>query len=259
MKPGTILYPVKGGTVMVLEVKNLKKRYGKTFAVNGISFELNRGTIIGLIGPNGAGKTTTIKCIAGLLKPTEGTVCILGNSIKSPEARSNIAYIPETPDVYPMLTVWEHLKFIALAFKLEGWEAKAEELIDRFDLKDKRNELCKNLSKGMTQKVSICCNLLHDPQVILVDEPMVGLDPKAIRELKDAFLSLKEEGKTILISTHLLDNAQSLCDGVIVMKKGSIVAKGSLDELRRTVNAGEQTSLEELFLEVTGDGGNKYD
>ncbi len=238
---------------MVLEVKDLKKRYGKSFAVNGISFGLEKGTIIGLIGPNGAGKTTTIKCIAGLLNPTEGTISILGKSIKSPISRSNIAYIPETPDVYPMLTVWEHLKFIALAFNLEKWEPKAEELLKRFDLTDKRNELCKSLSKGMTQKVSICCNLLHDPQVILVDEPMVGLDPKAIRELKDAFLKLKEEGKTILISTHLLDNAQNLCDGVVVMKKGFIVAKGSLEELRKTMNAGKKASLEELFLEVTND------
>lgn len=241
---------------MVLEVTNLKKKYGKTLAVNNISFTLTEGTIVGLIGPNGAGKTTTIKCIAGLLKPTEGTICILGKDIKSSKARSNIAYIPETPEVYPMLTVWEHMKFIALAFNLEKWEAKAAELIGRFDLEEKKNELCKNLSKGMTQKVSICCNLLHDPQVLLVDEPMVGLDPKAIRELKDAFLHLKQEGKTILISTHLLDNAQNLCDSVIVMKKGSIVTTGSIEELRKTMNAGDEVTLEELFLEVTSDGKN---
>lgn len=239
---------------MVLEVKGLKKKYEKALAVNGISFELAQGTIIGVIGPNGAGKTTTLKCIAGLLKPTEGTIDILGKNIKSSQTRSYIAYIPETPDIYPMLTVWEHMHFIALAFNLGNWQLKAEELMERFDLKDKRNELCKNLSKGMTQKVSICCNLLHNPQVILVDEPMVGLDPKAIRELKDAFLHLKKEGKTILISTHLLDNAQNLCDGVIVMKKGTIIAKGSLEELRKTMNAGEEASLEELFLEVTSDG-----
>ncbi|HEX3043710.1 MAG TPA: ABC transporter ATP-binding protein [Bacillota bacterium] len=236
---------------MVLEVTDLMKKYGKTFAVNGISFTLAQGSIIGLIGPNGAGKTTTLKCMAGLLKPTEGTIRILGESIGSSDARSKLAYLPETPDIYPMLTVWEHLRFIALAFNLENWEPQAEALLERFDLQDKKHELGKNLSKGMTQKVVICCGLLHHPQVLLVDEPLIGLDPKAIRELKDAFLHLKEEGKTILISTHLLDNAQNLCDGVIVMKQGTIIAKGSMDELRKTVNAGETASLEELFLEVT--------
>lgn len=241
---------------MVLKVNDLKKKYGKTMAVNGVSFELEKGTIIGLIGPNGAGKTTTLKCITGLLKATEGSVSILGKDIKSSETRSSIAYIPENPDIYSMLTVWEHMKFIALAFNLENWEKAAEKLLDRFDLMEKRNELCKNLSKGMMQKVSICCNLLHNPQVILVDEPMIGLDPKAIRELKDAFLNLKEDGKTILISTHLLDNAQNLCDGVIVMKKGRVIAKGSIEELRKEMNAGEGASLEDLFLEVTGDEKN---
>jgi ABC-type multidrug transport system ATPase subunit len=239
--------------MIVLDVVNLQKKYGKTLAVHGTSFSLEQGTMIGLIGPNGAGKTTTIKCIAGLLKPTGGTISILAENTGSPAARSKLAYIPETPDIYPMLTVWEHMKFIALAFQLKSWESKAEALIARFDLWDKQNELCKNLSKGMTQKVMICCNLLHDPSVILVDEPMVGLDPKAIRELKDAFLQLKAEGKTILISTHLLDNAQNLCDGVIVMKKGTVIARGSIADLRKTVNAGEEASLEELFLEVTGD------
>lgn len=240
----------------VLEVKDLKKRYGKITAVRGISFELEKGAIIGFTGPNGAGKTTTLKCIAGLLNPTEGSLSILGENIKSAQARKNIAYIPETPDIYPMLTVREHMKFIALAFNLERWEPVAEELIERFALTDKKDELCRNLSKGMTQKVSICCNLLHDPQLILVDEPMTGLDPKAIRELKDAFLRLKKEGKTILISTHQLDNAQLLCDRIIVVKKGSIVAQGSIEELRKAMQADESASLEELFLEVTADAEN---
>ncbi len=238
---------------MVLEVKEITKKFGKTSAINGLSFELEQGTIIGLIGPNGAGKTTTLKCIAGLLKVNSGTIAILGQNIKQSEVRGNVAYIPETPDIYPMLTVWEHLKFISLAFNLKAWESLAEELIKRFDLIDKKNELCKNLSKGMKQKVSICCNLLHNPQVILVDEPMIGLDPKAIRELKEAFLQMKKDGKTILISTHQLDNVQNLCDGVIVMKKGQVIVKGSIDELRKAMNAVENASLEELFLEVTSD------
>ncbi|AKA68409.1 ABC transporter ATP-binding protein [Clostridium scatologenes] len=242
--------------MIVLQVENLVKKYGKFTAINDISFELTEGKIIGLIGPNGAGKTTTLKCITGLLKSNAGRVLIMDKCIRDKEARSNIAYIPETPDIYGMLTVWEHLKFIALAYNLKNWEVHAEELLQKFDLKDKRNDLCKNLSKGMTQKVSICSNLLHDPQVILVDEPMIGLDPKAIRELKDAFKTLKEEGKTVFISTHLLDNAQNLCDEVIVMKKGKIIAKGSLEELRKDFNAGKDVTLEDLFLEVTEDEKN---
>jgi ABC-2 type transport system ATP-binding protein len=238
---------------MVFEVKDLRKNYGKTTAVNGISFTLTQGAIVGLLGPNGAGKTTTLKCMAGLLKPTVGTIRILGENIRSSTARSKLAYLPETPDIYPMLTVWEHMRFVALAFNLENWEPQAEALLERFDLQDKKHELGRNLSKGMTQKVCICCGLLHQPRIILVDEPMIGLDPKAIRELKDAFLRMKEEGKTILISTHLLDNAQYLCDGVIVMKQGAIIAQGSMTELRKTTNFGANASLEELFLEVTGD------
>jgi len=239
--------------MIVLEVKNLKKKFGKTIAVNDISFTLEEGRIIGLIGPNGAGKTTTLKCITGLLNKTEGTINILGMDIRKKEARTHIAYIPETPDIYTMLTVWEHMKFIALAYELDNWEEKANMLLHRFDLEDKKNELGKNLSKGMTQKVSICSSLLHNPDVLLVDEPMIGLDPKAIRELKDEFLNLKNEGKTILISTHLLDNAQNLCDSVIVMKNGKIVTQGSIEEIRQNINAAESTSLEDLFLEVTED------
>lgn len=240
----------------VLEVKGLVKKFGKNIAVDGVSFSLPEGSIIGLIGPNGAGKTTTIKCIAGLLRKTEGQVKIMGFDSNDQISKFNLGYIPETPDIYTMLTVWEHLKFIALAFKLEEWEIRAEELLRKFDLIDKKDELGKNLSKGMTQKVSICCNLLHNPKVLLVDEPMIGLDPKAIRELKNIFIELRAENTTILISTHLLDNAEDLCDGVVVMKKGKVVAEGSIEELKHRLNASEDTSLEDLFLEVTQDGKN---
>lgn len=240
----------------VLVVKELVKKYGKNVAVDGVSFSLPEGSIIGLIGPNGAGKTTIIKCIAGLLRKTQGKVTILGFDSNDQKSKFNLGYIPETPDIYTMLTVWEHLKFIALAFKLEKWEEKAEALLKKFDLWDKRDELGKSLSKGMMQKVSICCNLLHEPKVLLVDEPMIGLDPKAIKELKNIFLALRAENKTILISTHLLDNAENLCDGVVVVKKGKVVAEGSIEDLKRRLNASEDTSLEDLFLEVTQDGEN---
>ncbi len=238
---------------MVLNVNQLTKKYGKHTAVDNISFSLEKGTITGLIGPNGAGKTTTIKCLAGLLRPTQGTVSILGKEISHIETRAHIAYIPEMPDIYPMLTVWEHMQFIAYAFGLDHWKEQAESLLAQFDLSEKKNELCKNLSKGMTQKVSILCGLLHNPQVIFVDEPMIGLDPKAIRELKKIFCKLKEEGKTVLISTHLLDNAESFCDSVIIMKKGKAIWAGAVNKLKSEFGHTQQTSLEDVFLEVTGD------
>lgn len=236
-----------------LKVINLKKQYKKTEAVKDVSFHLNRGEIVGLTGPNGAGKTTTIKCILGLLRKAGGEILVDGQDSRSEASRYKLAYIPETPDIYPMLTVWEHLKFMALAYYLKDWEKDAEEILKKFDLSDKRNELGKDLSKGMRQKVSICCALIHKPEVFLIDEPLIGLDPKAIRELKDAFKELRNEGKSLLISTHMLDSAEGLCDRVLVMKKGELIAEGTLDELREKMHASKESSLEDLFLEVTED------
>lgn len=236
----------------VLKVINLKKYYRKTKAVDDISFNLERGEIIGLIGANGAGKTTTIKCILSLLKRTSGEVYIDGLDIKNYGARQKLAYIPETPEIYPLLTVWEHLKFIALAYRLENWEEDGEGLLEKFNLKNKKNELGKNLSKGMKQKLSICCTLLHRPEIFLVDEPFIGLDPKAIKELKDNFLYLKSLGKTILISTHMLDIVQGMCDRILIMKSGKLIAEGSLEDLKFRLNEDKGATLEEVFLEVTG-------
>ncbi len=234
----------------ILEVINLEKYYRKNKAVDNISFNLSRGEIIGLIGPNGAGKTTTIKCILSLLKRTSGEIFIEGIDVRKVEARQRLAYIPETPEIYPLLTVWEHLKFIALAYRLEQWQEKGEDLLRRFNLEHKKNELGKNLSKGMKQKVSICCALLNKPEIFLVDEPFVGLDPKAIKELKDSFMYLKNSGKTVLISTHMLDTVQGLCDRILVMKNGKMIAQGSIAELKLKFNEKGDATLEELFLEV---------
>jgi len=237
----------------VLKVLNLKKRYKSINAVNGISFSLNKGEIVALTGPNGAGKTTTIKCILGLLRKNDGKIFINGENNNSKDVKYKLAYIPETPDIYPMLTVWEHLKFMAMAYKISTWQERAEKILSNFDILDKRDELGKNLSKGMKQKLSICCALIHDPEIFFIDEPLVGLDPKAVRELKDAFKALKEDGKTLLISTHMLDTAQNLCDRIIVMKKGKVLAEGSIEELRHEIKASQGASLEDIFLEVTED------
>lgn len=237
----------------VLEVINLSKTFKKDAAVDNISFSLRKGEIVGLTGPNGAGKTTTIKCILGLLRKTKGEILVDGFDSTLKKSKYKLAYIPETPDIYPMLTVWEHLKFMSLAYYIKDWESMAEQILKKFDLTDKKNELGKNLSKGMKQKVSICCALIHKPDVFLVDEPLIGLDPKAIRELKDAFKKLRDDGKSLLVSTHMLDSAEEFCDRIIVLKNGKLLAEGTIEELRSKVHGSENSSLEDLFLEVTQD------
>lgn len=234
-----------------LMITNLSKFYRKNQAIKDLSFSIDPGRIVALTGPNGAGKTTTLKCIMGLLNPSAGEITIMGISSRDDCSKQSIAYIPEIPELYPMLTVWEHLRFIAFAYDLDGWESRATELLQRLDLSDKRDELCSSLSKGMKQKVSIACAILHNAQVILVDEPMIGLDPKAIREFKNMLRTLRDEGKAVLLSTHMLDTAENLCDEVIVMQKGSLILKGTLEELKTKLHAHEDTTLEDLFLEVT--------
>ena len=233
----------------VLLVKNLKKYYGKIKAVDGITFELYPGEVVGLIGPNGAGKSTTLKTIVGLLRKTEGEIKVCGYDYKDKEARKKLSYIPEIPDIYPMLTVWEHMKFIALAYNLDNWEKEALRYLEAYDLLDKKDELGANLSKGMRQKVMVICGLLHKPEVMLFDEPFVGLDPKAIRELKDTIRELKKEGKSVLLSTHMLDSVQNLGDRVLILKAGKLIYEGTLEEVME--KAGPNGTLEDLFLEVT--------
>jgi ABC-type multidrug transport system ATPase subunit len=171
----------------MLIVSNLVKRYGKQNAVNNISFQLDGGEVVGLLGPNGAGKSTTMKCIVGLLRKTSGEITIGGYDHLSVEAKKLFSFIPETPYVYDLLTVQEHLQFIAQAYGVKNWKERGEDLLEIYDLTDKVNKLGRDLSKGMKQKVSICCALLPDPQLLFFDEPMIGLDPKAIKNTKRIF------------------------------------------------------------------------
>lgn len=235
----------------MLIVEELVKNYGKLSALGGVSFQVDSGEIVGLLGPNGAGKSTALKSITGLVRPTSGTITIEGFSNKDSEAKKLFTYVSETPELYEMLTVMEHMEFIAFAYDLKDWKERANDLLEQFDLKDKRDELGKNLSKGMKQKVAICSGLLHDPKLLIFDEPFIGLDPKAIRELKNIFRRLKEEGKTIFISSHLLDSIEDFCDRVLVLKEGKLIAKGTLSELRSSLKGSKNSSLEDVFLEVT--------
>lgn len=236
----------------MLEVIGLVKKYGKDNAVNDISFSLQGGEVVGLLGPNGAGKSTTMKCIVGLLRKTAGEIYIGGHDHLSVEAKRFFSYIPETPSVYDLLTVMEHMQFIAQAYHVENWKEKAEKLIEIYDLGDKKDKLGRDLSKGMRQKVSICCALLPDPQLLFFDEPMIGLDPKAIRNTKKLFKELKEQGKTILVSTHLIDSVESIADRIMIMKSGNIVGNDTIENLK-TQMTGDDSSLEDLFLELTKD------
>ncbi len=229
----------------MLRVNNVTKRYGKFIANEEVSFEINAGEISVLLGPNGAGKSTIIKSIAGLLK-FEGLITINGNENKSLQAKRDLGYIPEMPALYDMLTVWEHLEFIARAYSLKDWKDRAEELLIRFELDDKKKKLGSELSKGMQQKVSICCAMLTQPKVILFDEPMVGLDPHAIKELKNLIIEMKHAGAAILISTHMLDSVNEFWDSTNIMINGRIAARRTRRDME-----GSGEDLEALFFHIT--------
>lgn len=231
----------------MLQLNHVTKYYGRTLANDDISFQVEPGQIAILLGPNGAGKSTIIKCIAGLLR-FEGEITIGGYPNKSNEAKSLLAYIPETPAVYDMLTVSEHLEFIRRAYRIQD-DGYGDYLLERFELADKRDKLGRDLSKGMQQKVSICCGLVHRPKLIIFDEPMVGLDPHAIKELKTVFREQREEGNSLLISTHMIDSVEDYWDVTHIMVKGRFAATQRYDpqQLR-------QRSLEDLFFAVTEGG-----
>ena len=227
----------------MLEVVNVTKKYGKTLAADNVSFVVPQGKVGILLGPNGAGKSTIIKSIAGLLK-YQGSVLIDGNDSRTVAAKKVFAYVPEMPFMYEALTVREHVDFILKAYGAEASEEEIRELFDRFELTDKQDKLGNELSKGMMQKVSICCALVIKPKVLLLDEPMVGLDPAAIKELKKVVAELREKGCTILISTHMLEMVRELWDVTFVMDKGHIL--GCYDREKQ-----ENEDLETLFFSVT--------
>ncbi len=229
----------------MLEVKNVTKRYGKNVACNDVSFTLEPGTLTVLLGPNGAGKSTIIKSIIGFLK-YQGEITVNGINNKTVEARKILGYIPEMPSLYPTLTVVEHMEFIARAYKLTDYKDRINLLLERFELDDKRKKFGDELSKGMQQKLNLCLGLLPDPEIILLDEPLLGLDPHAIKELKNYIEEMRKAGKTMLISTHIIDSVDMLWDRTIIMQGGQIKANVTRSE----VESGGKT-LEDLFFEVT--------
>ena len=237
----------------MLHVSRLIKQYKKFRAVDDLSFTINPGEIVGLLGPNGAGKTTALRCISGILKPTDGQILISGYDVVTDQARakSALAFVPEVPSLYELLTVDEHLRFVAMCFDTIGqYELLRDQLLDRYDLTEKKDQLVATLSKGMRQKLSIACALVHNASVILFDEPMIGIDPAGARELKDEIIRQRNAGAAVLISTHLLDTAEKLCDRVIIVAHGKMVAEGTLGELQQ-LSRREGESLEDVFLALT--------
>lgn len=241
---------------MSLLVEDFHKNYGDTVAVAGISFEVPPGTVLGLVGPNGAGKTTTMRAIAGILTPTRGYISIDGHDIaREPiPAKRALAYIPDDPKLFDQLTIWEHLQFIAAAYHLTDWQAQAEELLKTFELTEKRDSPCSDLSRGMRQKVAICCGYLYNPRVIMMDEPLTGLDPYGIRAMKASIRQRASAGAAIMISSHLLSLVEDLCTAILILNRGKQVLHASMEELRRqTAEDGRQETLEELFFRLTAE------
>lgn len=229
----------------MLTVSHVTKTYGKNLACNDICFHLDPGGITVLLGPNGAGKSTLLKSIIGFLR-YRGEIRVNGLLNKSMEAKKLVGYVPEIPSLYPNLTVSEHMEFLARAYRLTDYKAYAEELLTRFELDDKKKKFGDELSKGMQQKLNLCLGLLPRPQLLLMDEPMIGLDPHAIKELKKVMEEMRAEGRTVLLSTHMIDSVDMLWDRTLIMQGGELradVTKAQLDA------NGER--LEELFFAIT--------
>lgn len=238
---------------MGLTVQNVTKKYGKTLACDRVSFSLEDGSFTVLLGPNGAGKSTVIKSIIGFLR-YEGVIRVGTLDNRSVEAKRLLGYIPEMPSLYPNLTVSEHMEFVARAYRLSDYRGYAEELLERFELTDKKKKFGDELSKGMQQKLNICLGLLPRPKIILLDEPMVGLDPHAIKELKLILEELKQGGATVLVSTHMIDSIDMLWDRTVIMQRGRVMATVDRHELE----ARGQT-LEDYFFAVTEQEGSTPD
>jgi ABC-type multidrug transport system ATPase subunit len=234
----------------MITVEHVTKRYRKFLANDDISLTVNPGELTVLLGPNGAGKSTLIKSICGLLR-FQGKITVGGFDNKTADAKRLLGYVPELPALYPMLTVYEHLEFIAKAYRLNEWEAYADELLRRFELDDKTAKLGKELSKGMQQKVSVCCALLPRPKAVILDEPLVGLDPHGIREIKSTIVGLKQSGLALLVSTHNIESVEEDWDTTCIMKGGKIAALCKRGEMP------DGQTLEDVYFSITEGGEGK--
>jgi ABC-2 type transport system ATP-binding protein len=238
-------------------VENLTKLFGTLVAVEDFSFAVQPGEILGLVGPNGAGKTTTLRMLAGILPPTHGKIEIGGHSMeKEPvEAKRRLAFIPDEQKFFDYLTVSEHLRFMARIYRVDHFEEKQRRLIEELELAGKENALSRELSRGMRQKLAIACALIHEPSVLMLDEPLTGLDPMGIRTMKDMILERGRAGVAVIVSSHLLTLVEELCTDVLIIQKGRKILDGKLKDIaHRIPDLKKDARLEEIFFAVTRTG-----
>ncbi|HYM62270.1 MAG TPA: ABC transporter ATP-binding protein [Thermoanaerobaculia bacterium] len=239
---------------IAVEVHHLTKQYGTFTAVDDLSFEVKKGEVLGLVGPNGAGKTTTLRALAGIHPPSDGQIRICGYDLrdKPVEAKRSIAFMPDEPRLFEYLTVREHLQFVGRLYQVPGVEAKVEPLLAELELTDRRDALPNELSRGMKQKLMIACGFLHDPQVLVFDEPLTGLDPLGIRRMKESITRRAQDGAAVILSSHLLHLVEELCDTLVIIQKGKLVAYGTVETLKWQIAQGKgDVSLEDAFLRIT--------
>jgi ABC-2 type transport system ATP-binding protein len=237
----------------VIQVANFHKSYKTTVAVEDLSFEVLPGQVLGLLGPNGAGKTTTMRAIAGIIPPTRGRLFVGGVDVQMDpvNAKRRLAYVPDDPKLFEALTVWEHLRFVAATYRAADLETYGPWLLDQFELTEKRNAMAGELSRGMRQKVAICCAYLHRPSAVLFDEPLTGLDPKGIRVMKDSVRSVAAAGAAVVVSSHLLALVEDLVTHLLIVHKGRRLFFGPTAEARTAFAGATDASLEDVFLRAT--------
>lgn len=241
----------------MIEVNGLTKRYGAFTAVKELSFAVKPGGVLGLVGPNGAGKTSTLRCIAGIIPSSGGTIRIAGHDVGTDAvaAKRALAFFPDEPRLFEYLTVRQHLNFVARLYNVANHEAIAQPLLEELEIADKADQLPGELSRGMKQKLAIACGLLHRPSVMFFDEPLTGLDPLGIRRMKDSILKRARDGAAIVLSSHLLSLLEEVCSHVLILKQGEKIADGTLaDVVGRFSNGEANVTLEDVFLRATGGG-----
>jgi len=238
----------------MIQVANVHKMYGSTVAVADLSFDVQPGQILGLLGPNGAGKTTTLRGISGILRPTRGQIRVAGHDVVSQPvaAKRQLAYVPDDPRLFEALTVWEDLKFIAYIYRVPDLRARATRLNEQFELAEQRDKLARELSRGMRQKVAICCAYVHEPRALLLDEPMTGLDPRGIRTMKEWIRQQAADGAAVVVSSHLLALLEDLCTHLLILHRGQRKFFGPVVDARAAFAAIDaDTTLEEVFFRAT--------
>ena len=239
---------------MSIVVEDYHKNYGDVVAVAGVSFAVAGAEILGLLGPNGAGKTTTLRALAGILTPTRGRLLLDGHDVVRDPVRAKMAlgYVPDDPQLFDRLTVWEHFRFTAASYRMSDWQKRAEELLSRLELTEKRDAQAADLSRGMRQKLAVGCAWLHDPRAVLLDEPFTGPDPRGIRTMKDMIREQAASGAALIVSSHLLTLFEDLITTVLILHRGRVLRHAPLRELRQElVQQGRHETLEEMFFRLT--------